>query len=199
MFETGKAIEVLDMRQVSIFREHQNKYLKEYTADIPRDRVLNLGAKPNEKDKEGSTYEAYFPGAEFRAFDLGPHPDPRHTQGDIMAPPAGLGSFDLVLAMSVIEHIDRPWLAAPHMVSLVRPGGHLYIAMPFFYPVHEGKYYGDHWRATPSGMRFLFDGMEEVRHDLYPSSIATIKDRKNYWEDPMNSYAGFSMLMRKNP
>jgi SAM-dependent methyltransferase len=184
-------------RKFSIFREHQNRFLKQYAAGLDVSNVLNLGAMPNATDKEGSKYEAYFPEADFRTLDLGENADPRHTQADLMALPDAFPQFDLVLAMSVIEHIDRPWLAAPHIASVVRPGGYLYIAMPFFYPVHEGPYYGDHWRCTPSAMGFLFPDLEVVRFDLYPTSICAVRDRKTYWRDPANTYSGFSMLLRK--
>lgn len=198
MFGFGGRIGVVGRkRRFSVFREYQNRYLAEYTKDLSAKRVLNLGSTPDASDKQGKPYEAYFPDAEFLTLDLGGSDHPRHTQADLMQLPADFGSFDLVLAMSVIEHIDRPWVAAPHITGLVRPGGYLYIAMPFFYPVHEGPYYGDHWRATPSAMRFLFEDMKDVRTDLYPSCLIAVKDRSKHWRDPANSYAGFSMLMRK--
>lgn len=182
---------------VSNFRIHQNKYLRSYTTNLKVGRVLNLGAMPDAPDKEGTIYETYFPNSEFRTLDLGDNSSPRHIAADLMVEQETLAPFDLVLAMSVIEHIDRPWLAAPNITRMIKPGGHLYVAMPFFYPVHEGPYYGDHWRATPSAIRHLFDELEEVKHDLYPSSILAIRDRKTYWQDPRNHYAGFSMLLRR--
>jgi SAM-dependent methyltransferase len=189
---------VLRKRGASIFRRHQNKFLREYGRDLRPASVLNLGAKPDAGDKEGSTYERYFPDAEFLTMDLGPSDHPRHRQADLMAlADESLGQHDLVLAMSLIEHIDRPWVAAPNITRLVKPGGHLYVAMPFFYPVHEGPYYGDHWRATPSALGFLFEGLEPVRHDYYPSSLTVVADRSTYWNDPNSTAAGFSMLLRK--
>ncbi|WP_425466582.1 class I SAM-dependent methyltransferase [Pelagibacterium montanilacus] len=129
--------------------------------------------------------------------DLGEADHPRHRKVDLMALPEDIGQYDLVLAMSLVEHIDKPWVAAPNIMRLVRPGGYLYIAMPWFYPVHEGPYYGDHWRSTPSGMVHLFEGMEVVKTDYYPSSLAAVRDRATYWNDPNSTASGFSMLMRK--
>lgn len=197
MFGLSDRVYVMNARRrYTIFREYQNAYLRSYCGALAAPRVLNLGAKPDDPDKQGNVYEDYFPKSEFLTLDLGPDDHPRHIHGDLMNPP-DIGQFDLVLAMSVIEHIDRPWKAAPHITNLIKPGGYLYIAMPFFYPVHEGPYYGDHWRATPSAMKFLFDQLEIVRSDLYPSSIKVVRDRKRYWKDIRNSYTGFSMLLRK--
>ena len=183
--------------RTTVFRKHVNRCLERFCSPLGAKTVLNLGAKPNAADKEGRTYEDYFPGADFRTLDLAPNDDPRHIHGDLMKLPEGMGTYDLVIANSVIEHIDRPWVAAPNITSLVRPGGYLFICMPWFYPVHEGPYYGDHWRATPSGMRFLFDQMTEVRHEFAPSSILAVADRKTYWNDPNSSASGFCMLMQR--
>ncbi|RWC02347.1 MAG: methyltransferase domain-containing protein [Mesorhizobium sp.] len=183
--------------RTTVLRKHVNRCLKDFCSPLGAKTVLNLGAKPNHIDKEGRVYEDYFPGADFRTLDLAPHDDPRHIHGDLMDLPADAGTYDLVIANSVIEHIDRPWVAAPNITGLVRPGGHLFIAMPWFYPVHEGPYFGDHWRATPSGMRFLFGDMKEIRHDFSPSSIIAVWDRKKYWNKTNSTSAGFCMLMRR--
>lgn len=188
---------VLGRYKTTILRQHVNKCLREFCGPLNATSVLNLGAKPNDPDKEGSKYEDYFPGATFKTFDLEAHDHERHIHGDLMDPPTGIGTFDLVITNSVIEHIDRPWKAAPHISSLIRPGGHLFIAMPWFYPVHEGPYFGDHWRSTPSGMEFLFEDLRTVKVDHSPSSIVVVKDRKRYWNKPNSTYAGFCMLMEK--
>jgi len=47
-----------------------------------------------------------------------------------MNPDQGHGPYDLIIAMSIIEHIDKPWKAAPVMADLNAPGGRLFVAMP---------------------------------------------------------------------
>ena len=196
-FQRPEHITVRRYGRTSLFRKHQNRDLREYCSELPANSVLNLGAKPDDTDKEGGTYEDYFAHAKFYTLDLGSNEHPRHIHADLMNLPEGMSTYDVVLVMSVIEHIDRPWKASPQIESLIKPGGYLYIAMPFFYPVHEGPYYGDHWRATPSAMKFLFENLIEIRHDIYPSSIRSVRDRKTYWNKPNACAAGFSMLMRK--
>lgn len=195
-FSSGK-IWVHKRGRTSALRKHINRCMRDFCVPLKPRTILNLGAHPNAADKEGAVYEDYFPQSEFHTLDLAPNDDPRHIHGDLMSLPLGMKAYDLVIANSVIEHIDRPWLAAPNITSLVRPGGHLFICMPWFYPVHEGPYFGDHWRATPSGMRFLFDQLEEVRHDFAPSSIRVVADRKTYWNDPNSTASGFCMLMQR--
>ncbi|MGK9053751.1 class I SAM-dependent methyltransferase [Neorhizobium petrolearium] len=188
---------VVKYGKASRFRHYQNHYLREYCRDLPCERVLNTGATPNASDKQGSTYEAYFPKAEFHTTDIAPHSDPRHFQDDLMAVKSIPGPYDLVLVMSVLEHVDRPWIAAPEITSLIKPGGYMYLAMPYFYPVHEGEGFGDHWRWTPSAMKFLFPDLVQKKCDLYPSSLVVVRDRKTYWRDPKNTFVGFSMLLQR--
>ena len=188
---------VLGRRRASVFRAGQNRWLREMCGGLAPRSVLNLGAEPGAPDKEGGRYRDYFPGATFRALDQRPHDHPDYLQGDLMRPMPALGTFDLVLCMSVIEHIDRPWVAAPNIAALVAPGGHLYVAMPWFYPTHEGPDFGDHWRARPSGLRLLFDTLEEVRVAPYPSPIVAVCDRRTYWRDRATTAAGASVLFRR--
>jgi SAM-dependent methyltransferase len=197
MVVCSKEIVVVGQRKTSIQRSHANQCLRDFCGNLGAKAVLNIGARPSASDKEGEIYEAYFPHAEFHTFDLVSYDHPRHRQGNLMLPPADLGTFDLVLAMSVIEHIDRPWVAAPKISKLVNPGGHLFIAMPWMYPIHEGPCFGDHWRSTPSGMVLLFDELVEVRRDYAPSSIVAVADRPAYWNDPNSAACGFCMLMHR--
>ena len=188
---------VLGGKKASIFRTWQNRCLREFCDGLAPTSVLNLGAEPEAADKEGRRYRDYFPDARFRTLDTRPHDHPDYIQGDLTRPSAGVGPFDLVLCMSVIEHIDRPWAAAPVITDLVAPGGHLYVAMPWFYPTHEGEDYGDHWRARPSGLRLLFDRMAVVREAAMPSPVAVVRDRRKWWRKPDAAAAGFCLLLRR--
>jgi len=197
MWPFSDRLRVVKHGGASVFRQEQNKYLREFSQRLDVKRVANLGAKPDGADKEGRTYEDYFPSAEFITMDLGDDDHPRHRQFDLMEMPDDHVEFDLVLAMSLIEHIDRPWIAADTITNLIAPGGHLYIAMPFFYPVHEGPYFGDHWRATPSAMPFLFPRLKVVNTAIFKSALRVVRDRKLYWRDENSHYSGFAMLMRR--
>jgi SAM-dependent methyltransferase len=40
------------------------------------------------------------------------------------------GSFDLILALDVLEHLVDPWAVLPRLHALLRPGGHLIASIP---------------------------------------------------------------------
>ena len=188
---------VWPVRGPSVHRKAQNRLLKSFTEGLSPKSVINLGDKPDSVDKEGRSYADYFPGVPFKALDMGSHDHPDYIQGNLMDPDQGHGPYDLVLAMSLIEHIEKPWIAAPVISSLVSPGGHLFVAMPWFYPTHEGPDFGDFWRIRPDGLRVLFDDLEMVRSEYFPSSLRLVRDRKNYWRTPHTTAAGSAVLFRK--
>jgi SAM-dependent methyltransferase len=55
--------------------------------------------------------------------------------------------FDLILANQVWEHLDRPYAATRHVLEMLRPGGHFWLAVPFFVPFHAAPADCSRWSA----------------------------------------------------
>ncbi len=53
-------------------------------------------------------------------------------QGSITDPPFAAGSFDLVLSLDVIEHVDNDVQIIDSLFEIVKPGGHLIVTVPAF-------------------------------------------------------------------
>lgn len=62
-------------------------------------------------------------------------------------------AFDLVIANSVFEHIERPFEAMRQLYLLLRPGGRLFWHTPFYYEMHGVP--NDYYRFTVEGARRL--------------------------------------------
>jgi SAM-dependent methyltransferase len=58
-------------------------------------------------------------------------------------------AFDLFISTSVLEHVQRPWLAARNMETVIKSGGYLYIAVPWVWRYH--RYPDDYWRVSIQG------------------------------------------------
>lgn len=56
----------------------------------------------------------------------------RLVRGSITAPPFANGSFDCVLALDVIEHVDDDMGILTSLYQVIKPGGHLIITVPAF-------------------------------------------------------------------
>jgi SAM-dependent methyltransferase len=67
------------------------------------------------------------------------------------------GHFGLVICCSVLEHVRRPWDMAENLMQITRPGGALYIAVPWVWRYHP--YPDDYFRFSWRGIAELFPGV----------------------------------------
>jgi hypothetical protein len=77
------------------------------------------------------------------------------------------GTFEHVDCCSVLEHVQRPWLAAIEIQSNMRKGASILLSVPFVWRVHG--YPSDYWRMSLDAIPILF---EEIawRHLSYISN-----------------------------
>jgi SAM-dependent methyltransferase len=64
-------------------------------------------------------------------------------------------TFDVVLALQVLEHVRQPWLWFPELVRVTRPGGLVMTISPINWKYHCAPV--DCWRVLPHGLKTLFD------------------------------------------
>jgi len=63
-------------------------------------------------------------------------------------------SMDFVVADQTLEHVQKPWLAAPEIHRVLKPGHLAMVATPGLYPIHPSPL--DCWRIMPNGYEVLF-------------------------------------------
>jgi SAM-dependent methyltransferase len=73
-------------------------------------------------------------------------------------------SFDLVVAVAVLEHVADPQRCVAEFWRVLRPEGHVFAVTPFLQPVHMGAY--DFTRFTPLGHRRLFRCFDAVEQGV---------------------------------
>lgn len=66
-------------------------------------------------------------------------------------------SFDAVFSLDVLEHVTDPFAGARELARVLRPGGLLFINLPFLQPEHGYPHH--YFNATRMGLRQLFDGI----------------------------------------
>ncbi|HEY5140862.1 MAG TPA: methyltransferase domain-containing protein, partial [Methylococcales bacterium] len=71
------------------------------------------------------------------------------------------GSFDVVIAQAVLEHVVDPFRCVSEFYRVLRDDGLIYAETPFMQQVHGGKY--DFMRFTYRGHRRLFRNFEEIQ------------------------------------
>ncbi len=67
--------------------------------------------------------------------------------------PFPTNAFDLVVSQETVEHVADPFEAVREMARVLRPGGRIYLQLPFVIGYHPGP--EDYWRFTRAGMAEL--------------------------------------------
>lgn len=69
-------------------------------------------------------------------------------------------SFDVAVCLSILEHIPYPKKAIAELHRVLKPGGRIWVQLPFAYPYHEGPQ--DYWRVSPQGLRIWMEDFDEI-------------------------------------
>lgn len=81
------------------------------------------------------------------------HPD---LVGDVQDMPFDDNSVEAIICLAVLEHVENPIQAYKEIHRVLKPKGYAFIYVPFLYYYHAEKgYYGDFWRFTEDGLRWL--------------------------------------------
>lgn len=116
-------------------------------------RVLEIGP-----DAAPSTYQRIVgPTAAWDTLDFASRADVplTHRTDQEYSFPVADGSYDVVFAAQVIEHVRKIWRWMPEVARVCRPGGLVIIINPISWHYHEAPV--DCWRIYPEGMRALCD------------------------------------------
>lgn len=66
--------------------------------------------------------------------------------------------FETIFCLSVLEHVDKPFVMAENITRLLKPGGRMFVSAPFAWKFHG--YPSDYWRFTHEGIKKLFPDLE---------------------------------------
>ncbi|MDH5216595.1 MAG: class I SAM-dependent methyltransferase [Gammaproteobacteria bacterium] len=86
--------------------------------------------------------------------------------GSVENIPLASESVDLVITQEVLEHVRDPFLAISEIERVLKPGGKLYIQLPFTIGFHPCP--NDYWRFTHEGIDVLVkhSGMEILQSGM---------------------------------
>ena len=100
------------------------------------------------------------------------HPD---IVGDIHNLPLQDNSVDAILCIAVLEHVEEPFKAMEEMYRVLKPGGYLYMYVPFLYYYHPlTGYYGDFYRYTYDGIQYMTKKFHHVEIENVRGALSTV-------------------------
>ena len=112
-------------------------------------------------------YRDLFGNACYIGMDYGTEDTSADFVGDARKIPIETGSVDIVFSTQVIEHVPHPDQMMRECSRVLKPGGHLILTGPFYWPLHEEPL--DFYRFTKYGFAQLLSDAGfsewEIRED----------------------------------
>ena len=117
--------------------------------------ILNLGSR-NVTGDLAVDWRSWFPtAAKFVGVDLEPGPGVDIvTDASVLSRVIRPHSFDIVVSVSVFEHLRRPWQVVLEINKILKTGGLVFIHSHQTFPLHD--YPGDFFRFSEKGFKELF-------------------------------------------
>lgn len=115
--------------------------------------------------------------------DFGAYPD---ILGDVCSPfPEWMaGRYDAVIALAILEHVYDPPAAVENFRRALRPGGRLFLYVPWMWRYHAppNLMFQDYQRLSRDGLAYLLRDFEEVT--LYPirGKYSAIVNHLKFWK-----------------
>jgi SAM-dependent methyltransferase len=154
----GRVVERRAGRVVFGSRKWIEGQLAELAADLHDARVLEIGSGRQDMGEDAYSFRHLFDsGNEFVQSDV----DPAH--GHLVVDVTTMDfedEWDLILCVSVVEHVPDFLAAAQRIHRALRPGGRAVVVAPMCFPYHDEPH--DYWRFTVHGVRYMLADFEQV-------------------------------------
>ena len=145
--------------------QNQLLYLQRFAPEVDG-AILEIGSKDY-----GSTvpFRKHIRHREYIGLDLasGTGVD---VVGDLSKGLCGLeeGHFEMIICCSVLEHVEKPWIMAQNITRLAKPGGRVYMSVPWVWRYHP--YPDDYFRFSWRGIESMFDDLL-WEHRYYSTNV----------------------------
>jgi len=158
-----------EKRDITLRAKIDMRFLHE---DFSRDLIVQQVASATQILDVGASMRDHLSALEGRVEtldinDFGDYPD---ILGDACSPfpPDMLGKYDAVIALAILEHVYDPVAALKNFQDALRPGGQLFLYVPWMWRYHANRplEFQDYQRLSRDGLAHLLRDMEDVT--LYP-------------------------------
>jgi SAM-dependent methyltransferase len=117
-------------------------------------------------------------GKEFINVDVFPFPEV-DIVADASVLPFADNSIPAMVSESMLEHVAEANSVAKEMVRSLKPGGYLYVSVPFIHPYHASP--DDFNRWTLSGLKYMFKELQIVEAGVRSGPWSAVIMFMAYW------------------
>lgn len=82
------------------------------------------------------------------------------------------GSVDMIITESTLEHIPNSYQAMEKMTRVIKPGGYIYVSIPFLMPFHASP--NDYGRLTIEGLKYNFMEFEPIKSGMRGGPVSAL-------------------------
>ncbi len=135
---------------------------------------LRADADKNNRGNQNPWLQPYIEKVDYKILDKVSdyHPD---IVGDVHDLPLENNSVDAIICIALLEHVEEPQKAVKEMYRVLKPGGYLYIYVPFLYYYHPMPgYYGDFYRFTIDGLKYMTRDFKSVEFQNVRGAFETV-------------------------
>lgn len=157
---------------------------------------LRVDPEKNNRRKMRDWLDPYLSKVDYKILDKVPdyHPD---IVGDIHDLPFEDNSVEALICIAVLEHVEEPQKAVKEMYRVLKPGGYCYIYVPFLFYYHPMKgYYGDFYRFTIDGIKYLARDFSKIETSTVRGPLATAMNlipffsKRTAWIEKIDKWLG---------
>lgn len=131
--------------------KQRDKIFNEFLQDCRDKQCLQIGVKDDVGKKFGSNWVSV------DKYDQRDFIDYHYDIHDLKFED---GTFDAVVCTSILEHVPYPLKAIEELRRVLKPGGKIWIQLPFQMYYHEAP--KDYWRVSPDGLRIWMKDFKEI-------------------------------------
>jgi SAM-dependent methyltransferase len=139
-------------------RKWIERQLAELAGELREARILEIGSGRQDMGEDAYSFRHLFEaGNEFVQSDV----EPGH--GHLVVGVTTMDfedEWDLILCVSVVEHVPDFRAAAARIHRALRPGGRAVVVAPMCFPYHDEPH--DYWRFTVHGVRYMLADFDRV-------------------------------------